>query len=631
MTHLRQGYGGRAVTALLLLPPILLAAQQRDATVAPIASGTATISGVVMSADAQAPMRRAIVTVTGSELPAPRSAITDDRGRFSIGRLPAGSFTVVAKKAAYLQAEFGVAKPGRPGSRVAVSAGETRSITLTMFRGAAIGGALRNVNGTPVVGVNVHAINARGDQDDIGPSESTVTNDRGEYRLYGLMPGEYLVVAAPVAGGSGEIGLRSAREMDALLATLKTRDNGSSSGAAAPRPSLPPLPPSVGYAPTYFPGTAVFSEGERLRVAAGEDRSNVSFVVTRVPVAAIEGAVVGNVPNLAAAQLTIIPEGWGTILTGPGLISFTAIPPNEKGEFKFGNVAPGRYRIVARVLGTPEPAAPGARGGGAGGGARIGGAGSAPDSGVKETLFGVADVDVRGQDVKGVNIPLQPGGVMTGRLVMDANATSPAPDLARIRLALDETGRNSYYTLGTVRVGNQLSMVPPAGVTAEGAFRIAAIGPAVYDLSITLLSDAAKTWKIRSAVVEGRDLLDTGLTGPFVNLQDVVVTLSDRRTEVAGALLSGANQPVNDYFVVAFSTNRAHWKPGARRSVFARPATNGRFVLADLPAGEYFIAALADLDPSEWQSAAFLEQVAPAAIKITIAEGEKKAQDLRIR
>ena len=63
----------------------------------------------------------------------------------------------------------------------------------------------------------------------------------------------------------------------------------------------------------------------------------------------------------------------------------------------------------------------------------------------------------------------------------------------------------------------------------------------------------------------------------------------------------------------------------------ARPATDGRFILADLPAGEYLVAALTDLDPNDWQDAAFLEQVAPAAVSVTIREGEKKTQDLRIR
>jgi hypothetical protein len=83
--------------------------------------------------------------------------------------------------------------------------------------------------------------------------------------------------------------------------------------------------------------------------------------------------------------------------------------------------------------------------------------------------------------------------------------------------------------------------------------------------------------------------------------------------------------------VIAFSTDRSHWQPGSRRILSARPATDGSFLFSDLPAGEYFIAALSDLDPLEWQESAFLAQVVPAALKVTLVEGEKKRQDLRVK
>jgi hypothetical protein len=53
-------------------------------------------------------------------------------------------------------------------------------------------------------------------------------------------------------------------------------------------------------------------------------------------------------------------------------------------------------------------------------------------------------------------------------------------------------------------------------------------------------------------------------------------------------------------------------------------------VFADLPAGEYYIAALTDLDPVDWQTPASLDQAVPFAIKVRLAEGEKKVQDLKI-
>jgi hypothetical protein len=138
-------------------------------------------------------------------------------------------------------------------------------------------------------------------------------------------------------------------------------------------------------------------------------------------------------------------------------------------------------------------------------------------------------------------------------------------------------------------------------------------------------------WKLRSARVEGRDLLDTGLEGPTIQLTGVTMVLSDKKTELSGTLQSGTGQPSSEYYVVAFSTNQADWRVGARRSVSAKPDTSGKFSFADLPAGEYYLAALTDLDPIDWQTSAFLEQVVPAAIKVVVAEGEKKVQDLRIR
>ena len=52
--------------------------------------------------------------------------------------------------------------------------------------------------------------------------------------------------------------------------------------------------------------------------------------------------------------------------------------------------------------------------------------------------------------------------------------------------------------------------------------------------------------------------------------------------------------------------------------------------MPNLPAGEYLLVALTDVMPNEWNDPKFLDSLAPAALKITLAEGEKKVQDLRI-
>ena len=102
----------------LMEPPVFRPADQiRDHTTSTSEFGTASISGVVLASTGSAsprPARRAIVTLAGAELPAGRSAITDDEGRFVLDGLPAGRFTLTATKPAYLPAAYGADVPAVP-------------------------------------------------------------------------------------------------------------------------------------------------------------------------------------------------------------------------------------------------------------------------------------------------------------------------------------------------------------------------------------------------------------------------------------------------------------------------------------------------------------------------------------
>ena len=60
------------------------------------------------------------------------------------------------------------------------------------------------------------------------------------------------------------------------------------------------------------------------------------------------------------------------------------------------------------------------------------------------------------------------------------------------------------------------------------------------------------------------------------------------------------------------------------------PRATATYVFKNLRPGEYQIAAVADVEPGEWYDPAFLQRIAPSATAVTIAEGEKKAQDIRI-
>jgi len=311
------------------------------------------------------------------------------------------------------------------------------------------------------------------------------------------------------------------------------------------------------------------------------------------------------------------------------------VPPNAQGEFKYSNVPPGQYRIVAKVRRGATEAANISAGSGfssGGGGAPTatvpsGGGSLGPNP---EQLFAVADITVRGEDIAGVGLTLQPGGTIAGKLAFDSGAAPVPSDFTAIRVGLTLQGGSYQSTTGAMTVGNSASQVNPVGVAADGSFQVINIGPGPYTLSCQLPQDLLKTWKLRSAVVDGRDLMDAPIEGPNINLTGVTLTLSDKRTEISGALQVGPGQSASDYYVIVFSADRTHWRIGSRRSLSTKPGTDNRYVLPELPAGDYYLAALTDLDPIDWQTPASLEQIVPFGVRVHIAEGEKKIQDLKI-
>jgi hypothetical protein len=81
---------------------------------------------------------------------------------------------------------------------------------------------------------------------------------------------------------------------------------------------------------------------------------------------------------------------------------------------------------------------------------------------------------------------------------------------------------------------------------------------------------------------------------------------------------------------VVFATDRAAWFAGSRRVVEAHVASDGQFTIQGLPAGEYYIAALTDVNATELSDPVFLEAVVPSALRLTLADGEQKVQDLTL-
>ncbi len=567
------------------------------------ATRDASVSGVVTTAAPNPqPIPRAVVTISGVALPAARAAITDDNGRFSIDGLPAGRFTLSAKKPAYLPATYGASRPGRPGIEVAIASGQhLAGLSIAMTPGAAISGLIRDRKGLPLSNARVSVIRRLPDGS-FAPALTATSDDRGQYRIYGLPPGDYLASATESSLIATTAGAPTSAEMDATLAALRARQ-AAGRPAGAPPTAPPPIRP-VNLAPVFFPSALSPADAVPVRVAAGDDRRGTDITIRFGRTATVTGVVTPSIDaNTIALSLTL----KGSDVSVPSYNSTLQTRASSDGTFTFTSVNPGSYTIQARTMtaGPPGSAAP------------------APGA----LLWGRADVVVDGDDVAGVALSLQPTRHLTGRVVFDGAGAQPDPTRLRIDMAnAADDGVRRMIMSGLSAPLALPSANPPA---ADGTFGLDGVVPGLMTVNVTPIPPG---WALRSVMMGGSDLLDTPFDVPADStpLPPAVITFTDRHSSLSGTIEAPAAQAASLYSIVVFAADKAQWRPGSRRVKVARAGTDAKFLIKDLPAGDYFMAAVSDFEPDDLRDPAFFEQLAPKAIRITLGDGEQKIQNLRI-
>jgi hypothetical protein len=637
--------------AIAALAPTVLSGQQRvmrdqrDR----MATGSSMIAGVVVESNTEvSPIRRVEVRVSSVEGGASQTTYTDDAGRFAFPTLAAGRYTLAASKPGYLRAAYGARRHDRPGTPITLGEGQQLAdLRLTLSRGGVITGRITDQHGLPAAGVDVRVMEIRtvlGERQ-LRPARTyggllgESADDRGIYRLYGLPPGEYVVVASPRLGPRGEIRAMTDREIQEALraarqpagrrgaAPTNTVGGGVAAGGRSASRQADEDALMVGVAPIYYPGTSTAADAATIRLGPGEERPAVDFTLPLVQTASIEGGVVAppGVPP-QGVQLLLVATGQAGMagLGGPGLLNRAT--PNTEGVFSFTAVPPGRYTLTARaVLGR------GGRGSRGRATMAFQSAGGGPpmilqDAGDGAPVYwATADLTVNGQDLAGIVLALQPGMTLSGQAVFEGNA-SPPEDLSSVRVSLAPAPVGGT----TVSMG-----LPSTDVDETGLFSITNVTPGRYRISASVPGSASgfrfQTWSLKSAVFNGVDVLDFPLDiGPNDNIADAVLTFTDVTQKVTGTLQDATGRPAPDYTIVVFANDPGYWTPQGRRVRTTRSGTDGSFQIDGLPAGDYRIAAVTDIGPEESNDPAFLEQLVVASVQFQLAEGGTWVQDLRI-
>ncbi len=172
-----------------------------------------TISGRVISAAEGTPIQSARVGLIEEDVrqhPAVYGTTTNDQGHFEIKNVPAGRYRFVASRAGFISQEYkAVALKG--GAMLTLVPGQTLDDAMfRLTRAAVVSGRVLDEAGQPMMGVYVSALRKpteeeteesshRSKREHLLQSASAVTDDRGEYRVFGLKPGGYYLKAVGIA------------------------------------------------------------------------------------------------------------------------------------------------------------------------------------------------------------------------------------------------------------------------------------------------------------------------------------------------------------------------------------------------------------------------------------------------
>ena len=305
-----------AIIAALLLaqvtgrPPSQRAAGAEDPN-AP--KGTAVIRGRITAIDSGRPLRRAQIRLSSTELPEGRSTSTNARGEFEFKELPAGRYSVNVTRSGYLSMQYGQRYYGELSKPLQVGDGRVvDKVDFALPRAGVVSGRVFDETGEPVSGVNVWVMRTeyfRGRRRAVAMGGSNRTDDIGQFRVSGVPPGEYTVMAwLPDTWTAG------------------------------------PEQQSFGYAPSYHPGTASYADALRVKVGPGQEASNVDVNLAMARTATLSGtAYKSDGTPLAGSSVGLSRE-----VAGPSFSSNFGLkeaPVAADGAWTMKNVSPGEYNL----------------------------------------------------------------------------------------------------------------------------------------------------------------------------------------------------------------------------------------------------------------------------------------------
>jgi hypothetical protein len=489
---------------------------------------------------------------------------TDDLGRFRVHTLIPGAYRLRVSASSRTSGEPRF-YPGTPTQEqaaiITATAGETTA-PLDFVVDApppapggagprqAIEGRVVDEFGDAVPGVSMQALVRRviGGQSFLRPAGASEgifggwTDDRGVFRFFDLPPDEYFLFAK-----TGIFG-----ESKTWASSLKFE---------AP----------IGFAPTFYPGTADPTAAAPISLAAGSDQTGLDFRLLPTAVTTVIGTIL-DPDGQPLPTAAVVIGSTSNLLT-------TRLQADAAGVYRVKGLPDGAHLLQAQ----------------------------------HRELMGATTLEVpaadRPQIVDGT-IRLRPLSRAEGHVRFDGEGTKPATVAVFVRpVGLDPTSPISLSAL--------------AETDANGRFEIRQF------LKAGVVRVTAPGWVLKSVVHNGQDITDTPYAFFSEDVTGLEVTLTNRLGWIQG-VIEGEARP-EQATVVLFPPDSSQWGMASRLVAVARSVQPGGFTVRDLLPGPYLAVAATGIGTTATDiSAEWLERVRPFAVPISIGEGANAILSLRV-
>jgi hypothetical protein len=286
----------------------------------PAPPGTSILRGHVFAADTGQPLRKAQVRMIAGEIRENRMATTSESGLYEFKDLRAGRYTISASKGSYVSVSYGQQRPTDAPKPLEILDHQTvERVDLMLPRGAIITGRVVDEFGEPASDIQVAMERyqvIQGQRRLFSSGRSVMTNDIGEFRLFGIPPGQYYLSATWRRSGG-------------------FNPNESPSDRSA-------------YVPLYFPGTMNANEAQRITVSAGQQLDDLVMVLKPIKASRVSGTATGVDGRPMGPAIVMVMQSSAAFGSMAGT---TQVRPD--GTFTVSGLAPGTYTLRTQRMGPP--------------------------------------------------------------------------------------------------------------------------------------------------------------------------------------------------------------------------------------------------------------------------------------